>query len=86
MMVLKVKVYDDCKYNANSKKVSEAIYNDVEKFEVKTISDEEMYAQGFDVVDKFGEYAILTFTNGETATFRNSYVDVFKLQEVNMNW
>ena len=34
---------------------------------------------GFDTVDEFEEYLILTFENGETSTFRNSHVDLFRI-------
>ena len=45
--------------------------------DVKHISDDEIFAQGFDDVDECSEYAILTFADGTTSTFRNSYVDIF---------
>ena len=72
-----VKVYDGCKYDVTSEKVSEIRYNDVISLDVKHISDDEIFAQGFDDVDEYGEYTILTFADGTTATFRNSYVDMF---------
>lgn len=77
-MTIKAKVYDGCKYNATSKKVAEHIYKDVEKFEVKKISAEDVYNMGFDETDEHNEYAILRFTDGTTATFRNSRVDFFR--------
>ena len=78
MMNLKVKVYSDSKYSKDSEKVAEAEYNNVVSREIKTIADEEIYNMGFDEVDECGEYAILTFDNGETSTFRNSHVDIFR--------
>ena len=36
-------------------------------------------AMGFDTVDEFEEYLILTLKSGETSTFCNSHVDLFKL-------
>lgn len=30
-------------------------------------------------LDELQEYLILSFTNGETATFRNSHTDLFKI-------
>ena len=39
MMSLKIKVYDGVKYNDGTEKVAETIYNNVEKFEVKRITD-----------------------------------------------
>ena len=58
-MKVLVEVYDSCKYERGSKKVGEARY-DIESFEVKQISDEEIYSMGFDEVDPYGEYLILT--------------------------
>lgn len=78
-MELKVKVYDGVKYEATSEKVNEIVYNNVEKLEVKTVEDSEIFAQGFDETDPYKEYAEITFANGETATFRNSFVDIFKM-------
>lgn len=79
MMNLKVKVYSGCKYDLTSEKVTEHTYNDVTNFEVKTISDEEIYKEGFDEVDEYKEYAIMTFADGSIATFRNSHVDIFRV-------
>ena len=72
-----VKVYDGDKYDATSTKVAETRYNDVVSLDVKHISDDEIFAQGFDEVDEYGEYAILTYADGTTSTFRNSHVDIF---------
>lgn len=76
-MKVLVEVYDSCKYERGSKKVGEARY-DIESFEVKQISDKEIYSMGFDEVDPYGEYLILTLTGGETSTFRNSFCDMFR--------
>ena len=77
-MKIEVEVYNEVKYNSTSEKVAETIYNNVKSLEVKEITDEEIYRLGFDEVDDYKEYAIITFENGETATFRNSYVDIFR--------
>ena len=77
-MKVKVKVYDGVKYWDGTEKVAEVEY-DIKDYEVKQISDEEIAAMGFDTVDEFGEYLILTFENGETSTFRNSHVDLFRI-------
>ena len=71
-----VKVYNGNKYDATSEKVAETRYNDVVCLDVKDISDDEIL-KVFDEVDEYGEYAILTFADGTTSTFRNSHVDIF---------
>lgn len=76
-MKVKVKVYDGVKYWYGTEKVAEVEY-DIKDYEVKQISDEEIAAMGFDTVDEFEEYLILTFENGETSTFCNSHVDMFR--------
>ena len=50
--------------------------------DVKRISDDEIL-KVFDDVDEYGEYAILTFADGTTATFRNSHVDIFYEHPIN---
>ena len=72
-----VKIYDGIKYDATSEKVAETRYYDVTGLDVKHISDDEIFAQGFDEADKYGEYAMLTFADGTASTFRNSHVDIF---------
>ena len=77
-MNIKIKVYDGCKYDATTKKVAEITYNDVEKMEIKTISDAVIYNMGYDEPDEYQDYSILTFKDGSTATFRNSSCDIFR--------
>ena len=81
-MKVKVNVYDRCKYYHNSKKIAEVEYSPI-KIEVVKIPDEQIYAMGFEAVDEYGEYLIMTHGDGdgdcETSTFRNSHVDVFFL-------
>ena len=78
LMKVKLKVYDGVKYWDGTQKVAEVNY-DIQGYEVKQISDEEIAAMGFDTVDEFEEYLILTLKSGETSTFCNSHVDLFKL-------
>ena len=76
-MKVLVKVYDGIKYDAESKKVAEVEYDNVANLEVKTMTDEEIFEDGFDETDEYREYAIIKFTDGTTSTFRNSHVDIF---------
>ena len=79
-----VKVYDNCKYERNSRKIAEIEieYEDVVSVEVKNMSDKEAYTEGYDEVDDFNEYVIIKFANGATSSFRNSYVDIFRLRRL----
>jgi len=79
MMNAKIEIHDTCKYNPESKVVAEVDYKDIVKFEVKIIPAEEIEAT-YDMVDDYDEYLILTFADGDTATFRNSYVDMFRMR------
>ena len=78
LMKVKLKVYDGVKYWDGTQKVAEVNY-DIQGYEVKQIPDEDIAAMGFDTVDEFEEYLILTLKSGETSTFCNSHVDLFKL-------
>lgn len=72
------KVYNMSKYSPESQKVAEAQYNNVSKIEVIEMTDEQVYSMGYDEVDEYGEYLIITHEDGETSTFRNSHVDIFR--------
>ena len=82
-MKVEVRVYNMCKYNSNSEKIAEVEYNPI-KIEVVKIPDEQIYAMGFDEIDEYGEYLIMTHGDGETSTFRNSHVDVFFQDRTNL--
>mgnify|MGYP003437463531 CR=1 FL=1 len=69
------------------KEMVNAIYN-IEKLYVDLMSreewqklaemtDEEIFAEGFDEVDPYGEYLIIRTLDDRFSTFRNSYVDMF---------
>ena len=74
-MVAKVKLYDRCKYDKESKKVCVLSY-EIISFKVEYREDLET---GDKTKDDYDEYLILYLSNGETATFYNSYVDLFIL-------
>ena len=75
-------VYDVCKYTAktveelNEKQIK---YSGCIGFEVVSGKEAEIIESETDdsCIDDFHEYLVLYFENGETATFRNSYVDLF---------
>lgn len=78
-MNVKITIYDTCKYKIDSVKVAESNLQNIKGFEVKEIADEEIFAQGFDETDEYGEYVIIKTSYGETSTFRNSHVDVHRV-------
>ena len=78
-MNIKVKVYSGSKYDKNSEKVAEVEYKNIKGIEVSVIEDNEIYAMGFDEVDENKEYCIITLEDGETSTFKNSHIDVFRV-------
>lgn len=75
-MKVTVKVYDRCKYDSGCEFVASVDY-EIAKAEVKIISAYEILKE-FDETDEYNEYLILTMADGETATFRNSHVDLFR--------
>lgn len=78
-MKVLVKVYDRVKYDPTSEKIAEVEY-DIEGYEVYsgyTETVKQIEAET-DETDDFHEYLRLTLKNDETATFRNSYVDMFR--------
>ncbi len=75
-MKIEIRVFDKVKYDPESKEVARIPYS-IKSYSVEEISDEEIFAEGFDEVDPYGEYLIIRTMDDEFATFRNSYVDVF---------
>lgn len=74
-----LKVYDKVKYLPDSAVKTEVFYKEVESMTMATLSADEIHELGFDETDPFGEYVTFHFTNGSESTFRNSFVDVFKV-------
>ena len=81
MLNVKVKVYSGVKYDLSNEKVAEVEYKNIEGFEVVTgerateignMTDEESR-------DEYNEYLVITFKDGQTATFCNSHVDLFRI-------
>lgn len=79
-MKVKVKVYNGVKYNANTEKVAEVEY-EIEGFEVVTgeRATEIGLTTDKNSRDEYNEYLVLDLGKGETATFCNSHVDMFRI-------
>lgn len=75
-MKVTAKIYDRSKFESGCKIVASVDY-EIVKAEVKIISACEILKE-FDETDEYNEYLILTMADGETATFRNSRVDLFR--------
>lgn len=74
-MLVKIRVYDRMKYHADAEQVAEARY-EIERFEI--LNGEQINIESFGGdVDEHDEYLVLYLSNGESSTFRNSYVDLF---------
>lgn len=77
---VRLDVYAVCKYTAKSvEELNEkaVFYDGVIGFEVVGGKEAEEIEADSDICDDYHEYLVLYFENGETSTFRNSYVDLF---------
>ena len=73
-----VKIYDRCKYEKGSKKIAEVEYEIVD-FEIVSGQVADLISGlAEDELDEYSEYLVLKFEDGDTATFRNSHVDLFR--------
>ena len=81
MMNVKVKVYNGVKYNKDSEKVAEVEYSNIKSYEV--VTGDRATEIGLETDensrDEYNEYLIITLEDGETATFCNSNVDIFRI-------
>lgn len=74
-----VKVYDKCKYDADAELIAEVDYERTKEFAILNSADFEPGAlEGIDP-DPYDEYLVIWNEDGTTATFRNSYVSMFKI-------
>ena len=75
-----VEIYSECKYHATKETFENSVktlYKDVESWEIISGTDaQEIEDAG--LIDDYHEYLILHLSNGETATYRNSYVDLWR--------
>ena len=77
---IKVNIYSECKYHAShevfeNRNVAE--YSGVTEWEIVSGMDAKEIERFADVIDDYHEYLVIHFDNGDYATFRNSYVDMF---------
>lgn len=79
-MNVKIKRYDKPKYDKEAVKVEELFYNGVVSFLVVSGAGARQIEAQTDELseDPYHEYLVIMFEDGTTATFRNSYVDMFK--------
>ena len=80
MIKVIVKVYDGVKYDIKSK-VANRVEYDIAGFKVVCGGKEAEEIESMtdsNSADDYHEYLVLDLGNGETATFRNSYVDMFR--------
>ena len=80
-MNVKIKIYDGVKYNVESKKVAEIEYHNIKGYEVATGDKATEIGLQTDENsrDEYNEYLIITLADGETSTFCNSHVDMFRI-------
>jgi len=81
-MKVELKVYDGVKYEISSQVKSRLTY-DMDRFEIIHAADDENIEANFteEELDPFDEYLVLHLTDGDTATFRNSYCDLFNASD-----
>lgn len=80
-MDVKVKVYNGVKYNKDTEKIGELEYKNIKSYEV--VLGERAIEIGLETDensrDEFNEYLVITLEDGETSTFCNSHVDLFRI-------
>lgn len=80
-MNVKVKIYNGVKYEISSKKIAEVEYTNIRGYEV--VTGDRATKIGLETDrnsrDEFNEYLIIKLENGETSTFCNSHVDMFRI-------
>ena len=79
-----IEVYKACKYTASLKELEESkrVQYEVVCWEIVNGEDAAQIEAETDgtCIDENHEYLVLHLTNGETATFRNSYCDMFRVR------
>ena len=78
-MDIKLKIYDGSIYIGESRMVAEVKYKNIESYEVVTGKRADNISRVYGIKDENNEYLVITLENGETATFCNSHVDMFRI-------
>lgn len=85
MVNVRIEAYDVCKYKATPAELASpriGYFRDILSWDIVSGGPEaeaiEADGDG-SYVDDYHEYLVLKFKNGDTATFRNSYVDMFRV-------
>ena len=79
-MKVTLKVYDICKYNPESEVIARPEY-EIKGFKIVSGGTEAEEIESMtdrSGIDECHEYLVLELENGETSTFRNSHVDMFR--------
>ena len=82
--VVELEVYNKCKYMMDEDAEIRRVKFEISSWEIVDGQDAEEIEAHTDgsCIDDYHEYLVLHLTNGETATFRNSYVDMFRISWV----
>lgn len=76
-MTFKIFVYNGDKYTGEVTEEIEERYTGVKSWDIIEGGKEAFEIEESGLIDEHHEYLVLHFTSGETATFRNSHVDMF---------
>ena len=79
-MNIKLKIYDGCIYNGESRMVAVVEYKNIVSYEVVTgkRATEIGLARDECIRDEYNEYLIITVKDGEKVRFCNSRVEMFR--------
>ncbi len=76
-MRVRVKVYDKCKYEADSIKLTELEYQ-IESFEIVNREKVVEIYERYNEYDEYDEYLVLYPVADAVMVFKNSHVDMFR--------
>lgn len=78
-VTVEIEVHEALKWEATQEDEKVVTYNGIEAWTIVSDEDAAEIESMTDAsgIDEYHEYLVLHFANGETATFRNSHVDMF---------